>query len=145
MTSRESRKRTFEGMSYREIQRFNSKKRVELHKEDQQWLKNNGYKNLGWNNVIQLHQKIKELLDKYEFADLELEELFLEADRIGNKYQTDQEREEFNQKLSKEASEIAEEIDKQFPDTEVEVIDFSEKNIKPQKQRHQKTYRTTRI
>ncbi|PSB21377.1 hypothetical protein C7B76_05295 [filamentous cyanobacterium CCP2] len=92
-----------------------------------------------------MYQKIEAFLDKYEFAELELEELFLEADRIGNKYQTDQERAEFNQKLAKEVSEIAEEIDKQFPDTEVEVIDFSKENPTPQKQRHQKSYRTFKI
>jgi hypothetical protein len=145
MVSKKSIKKTFEGKGYREVQRTNSANRCKLCKEDRQWLKDNGYKNVGWENIIKLYQKIEEFLDKYRFKELELEELFLEADRIGNKYQTDQEREDFNQKLSNELSEIAEEIDKQFPDTEIEVIDFSKSNLKSRKQRHQKSYRTIKI
>ncbi|MHC5823790.1 MAG: hypothetical protein ACYT04_50140, partial [Nostoc sp.] len=64
-----------------------------------------------------LYQKIEEFLNKYHIDDLTLEELFLEVDRIGNKYLTIQEIENFNQSFSKEVNEIAEEIDKQFPDT----------------------------
>lgn len=145
MASQKSRKRTFEGMSYREVQQSNSQKRSALCKEDQKWLKDSGYKNLGWDNVIKLYQKIEEFLGKNEFAELELENLFLEADRIGNKYQTDQERAEFNQKLAKEVSELSEEIDRQFPDTEIEAIDFSDGHSKPRKQRGQKSYRTIKI
>ncbi len=133
-------------MSYREVQRANSKNRSKIHKEDQKWLKDNGYKNVDWNNIINLYQKIEELLDKYRIEDLALEELFLEADRIGNKYLTSQEIEEFNQRLSKEVNELAEEIDKQFPDTEIEIIDFSNNtNNKFQKKHKQKSYRTVKL
>ncbi|MBD2089861.1 hypothetical protein H6F67_08340 [Microcoleus sp. FACHB-1515] len=118
-------KRQFNGLSYREVQRANSQNRLKLHKPDQKQLKAEGYKNTGWDQVIRLYQKIEELLDRYQYADLELDELFLEADRIGNKYLTPEEIEEYNQKLDKEVSEIEEAIDRQFPDTEVEIIDFS--------------------
>lgn len=130
MDTKKTKKTTFNGMSYREVQRVNSKNRNKLLKEDKNWLKENGYKNVGWNNVISLHQKIEEFLDKYIIKDLSLEELFLEADRIGNKYLSNQEIEAFNQKLAKEVNEIAEEIDRQFPDTIVEIIDFREERNK---------------
>ncbi|MEA5577976.1 hypothetical protein [Anabaena sp. UHCC 0451] len=141
-----NKKKTFQGMSYRELQKHNSENRIELSPEDQKWLKENGYKNIGWDNVINLYRNIQDFLAKYQVKDLTLEELFLEADRIGNKYQTEDEIQDFNQKLAKELNEIAEEIDRQFPQTEMEIIDFSQ-NTKsnPTKKRNQKTYRTTKI
>ena len=117
--------RVFNGMNYRKVQSDNSKKRSRLQRKDQQWLKVNGYKNFGWNNVISLSQKIDEFLEQYKWKEWSLEDLFLEADRIGNKYLTHQEIANFNQRLSQEVNEIAEEIDRQFPDTEIEVIDSS--------------------
>lgn len=117
--------RTFNGLSYREAQQANSGKRQQLHRADQQWLKSNGYKNVGWEQVIVLAQKIAEFLEKYQLEDLTLEDLFLEADRIGNKYQTPAEIADFNQQLAQQVNEISELVDQQFPDTEVEVIDFS--------------------
>lgn len=134
MASRKSRKRDFNGMSYGEVQHANSKNRSKLNKEDQKWLKDNGYKNVGWDNVITLYHKVEELLDKFLWEDMSLEELFLEADRVGNKYLTPEEIKEFNQKLSKEVAEIGELVDEQFPDNEIEIIDFS-----------QKTYRTIKL
>ncbi|MFQ4145932.1 hypothetical protein [Chlorogloeopsis sp. ULAP02] len=146
MASKKSTKRTFKGLSYCEVQSANSKNRSKLHQEDRQWLKDNGYRNVGWDNIINLYQKVEEISDKYKFEDLTLEELFIEADRIGNKYLTIQEREEFNQKLAQEVNEIAQEIDKQFPDTEIEVIDFSDKiNNSSRKKRNQKSYRTVKF
>lgn len=131
-----NQKRNFDGISYRELQRVNSNNKSKLPKEDKKWLKANGYKNVGWDSVIHLHQKIKEFLDKYLLEELTLEELFLEVDRVGNKYFTSQEIEESNQTLSKELNEIAEEIDRQFPDTEIEAVDFSDRaNKKPRKSR----------
>ena len=127
MINKNSKAKKFNKMSYREVQRANSKERNKLKKEDQKWLKDNGHRNVGWDNVINLYKKNKEFLDKYRLEDLTIEELFLEADRIGNKYLTSQEIEEFNQRLAKEVEEINDEIDKQFPDTEIEVIDFSGK------------------
>lgn len=146
MASKKSQKRNFQGMSYSEVQRTNSQNRIKLNNQDKTWLKSNQYKNVGWQNVINLYQKIEELLDKSQFADMSLEELFLEADRIGDKYQTPQEKDEFNQQLSQKVAEIAELIDKQFPDNEIEVIDYSQNLTKQiQKKRNQKTYRTTKI
>lgn len=124
------KKKFFQGMNYRDVQRANSKNRTQLHQKDKVWLKENFYKNIGWNNVINLHQKIEDFLLNYTLAELTLEELFLEADRIGNKYLTSQEIQKFHQNLSREVNEIAEEIDKQFPDTEVEFIDFSKNTSK---------------
>lgn len=127
ITKKSKNTKNFNGMSYRDIQRVNSKNRNKLPQKDKKWLKENGYKNIGWNNVIRLNQKINEFLDKSVIEDLSLEELFLEADRIGNKYLSHKEIEEFNQRLAKEINEIAEEIDRQFPDSMIEIIDFSEK------------------
>jgi hypothetical protein len=119
-------KRTFQGMNYRELQKANSQTRSQLSKESQKLLRASGLKNIGWDNVIALHQRIQELLDSDRVSeDLSLEELFLEVDRIGKKYQTQEEIEEFNQKLAKEVAEIGELVDRQFPDTEPEIIDFS--------------------
>lgn len=146
MANKRSPKNNFNRMSYGEVQRANSKSRSKLKKEDQKWLKDNGYKNIGWKNVINLYKKNEEFLDKSKFEDMSLEELFLEADRIGNKYLTSNEIQEFNQQLSQEVAEIGEIIDQQFPDTEIEIIDYSKKtNNKTQKKHNQKTYRTTKL
>lgn len=130
-------------MNYRRVQKNNSRNRKKLKKEEQKWLKNNGYKNVGWENVIELYQKIEELLDKAKIDDLSLEELFLEADRIGNKYLTSQEIQYFQQKLSQEVNEIADEIDKQFPETEIEIIDFSKQTNKKYRRKAKKKIYTT--
>ncbi|WP_179198184.1 hypothetical protein [Nostoc sp. T09] len=130
MNNKKSPKTNFKGMTYRDIQITNSKNRAKLHKKEQAWLKENLYKNIGWSNVINLYLKIEDFINKHQIEELTLEELFLEADRIGNKYLTTQEIEEFNQKLAIEVNEIAEEIDKQFLETEVEFIDFSKSSTK---------------
>ena len=141
MANKNGNKINFNGMSYREVQKINSEKRIYLKKEDQKWLKDNGYRNVGWNNLINLYQKTEEFLDKYPLKDLTLEDLFLEADSIGNKYLSPQELEEFNHKLSKEVNDIAEEIDKQFPNTEIEVIDFSNRtNHSSRRKSNRKSY-----
>jgi hypothetical protein len=129
MTDKKSRKKLFQSMSYRELQLANSKNRNELSKADQQWLKNSGYKNVGWDKVIILYKKIQELLrERDNLNDLSLGDLFLEADRIGNKYLTNEEVTENNQKLAKANSMINDQIDKSFPDQEDEIIDFSDKS-----------------
>ena len=145
MSYQKGKKRNFRGMSYRVVQLANSNNRSKLHQKDQIWLKENFYKNVGWDNVVNLYQKIEELIDSYKAEDLTLEELFIEADRIGNKYLTNQEINDYNQSLSKEVNEVAEEIDRQFPETEIEFIDFSQNNIKYRNQPNQKTYRTVNI
>ncbi|MEO1521227.1 MAG: hypothetical protein AAFU78_10675, partial [Cyanobacteria bacterium J06633_2] len=94
----------------------------------QKWLKENGYKNVGWDNVTQLYQKINELLADPNEDELSLEELFLQADRIGQKYQTREEINHFRQQLATEVNSISEKLDKQFPEEVVEVVDFSQKS-----------------
>lgn len=129
MASKKAKKRLFSGMGYREVQRSNSNRRSKLPKKDQSWLKERGYKNVGWDNVIKLYQRINDLLLQPDANEDTLEELFLKVDRIGNKYQTPEEIKEFNQKLSAEVNEIANVIDQQFPETEGEFVDYStEKN-----------------
>ena len=128
MEKHKSNARTFKGMKYRKVQRKNSRNRDLLTKENRQWLKNNSYKNIGWNNVIALYQKIVELQREEQINDLDLESLFLEADRIGNKYFTDKEIYEKQQALAKEVNEIAEIIDRQFSDNEIEIVDYSKNN-----------------
>jgi hypothetical protein len=142
MASQKSKKRNFNGMSYGEVQRTNTENRSKLEKERQKWLKDNGYKNVGWKNVIALYQKIEEFLDELRFQDMSLEELFLEADRIGNNYLSSEEIDEFNQQLTQEVNEIEKLVDEQFPDTEIEVIDFSQKTAKKP---IRKTYRTAKL
>ena len=128
MASKKGKKRLFSGMGYREVQQSNSDRRRKLPKKDQIWLKEQGYKNVGWDHVIKLYQKINDLLLQPDPDEDTLEELFLKADRIGNKYQTPEEIAKFNQKLSISVNEVADEIDRQFPETEMEFVDYSPKN-----------------
>ena len=125
MASKKSKKRLFSGMGYREVQRSNSNRRNQLPEKEQIWLKAQGYKNVSWDNVIKLYQKINALLLQPDSNEESLEELFLKADRIGNKYQTPAEIREFNQKLSVAVNDVADEIDRQFPETETEFVDYS--------------------
>ncbi|WP_174763531.1 MULTISPECIES: hypothetical protein [unclassified Anabaena] len=146
MNHQKSKKQHFQGKSYREVQIANSKNRNKLHKKDQDWLIEKDYRNIGWNNIINLYRKIEEFLEKYSCEQLTIEELFLEADRIGNKYMTNHEIEKFNQNLSQAVNEIAEKIDQQFPETEVEFIDYSGKtNNRYRKKHNQKTYSTVKL
>ena len=127
--------RTFENMGYRKVQRKNSRNRKLLTAEHQKWLKNNGYRNIGWQNVINLYQKIAELQSEERIDNLDLEELFLEADRIGNKYLTNEEVRANEQKLAQEVNQIAEIIDSQFSDNTITVIDYSNQYKKSQRSR----------
>ncbi|MFN9859833.1 MAG: hypothetical protein ACK556_17390, partial [Pseudanabaena sp.] len=61
MSNQKNQTKHFRSMTYREVQRANSKNRTELSKSDQQWLKQAGYQNVGWEKVIILFQKIEEL------------------------------------------------------------------------------------
>jgi hypothetical protein len=126
MGSKKNKKRLFSGMSYREVQRSNSNRKSKLPKKDRRWLKDNGYKNVGWDNVIKLYQKINDFLSSSDSDDPSLEDLFLKADKIGSKYQTQEEIESFNQALKLEVEEISDAIDKQFPDLEYELLDYSQ-------------------
>lgn len=116
-------KRLFSGIDYRDAQRSNRDRRQLLSKESQAWLKKNGYRNVGWDNVIRLYQKINDLADN-QTDDSTLEELFLRADRIGEKYQSSEEIAQFNQQLSEEVHKIDSLLDKQFPEEEAEFVDF---------------------
>ncbi len=91
MTSKKTKARTFQRMKYRTVQRKNSRNRLKLSPENQQYLKDNGYRNIGWTNVISLFEKIIELQKQESINNLSLEELFIEADRVGNKYLTNKE------------------------------------------------------
>lgn len=124
------KRKTFQNMSYRKVQRINARNRSLLKVEHQQWLKNNGYRNIGWNNIIALYDKISELQRQEQINDLDLENLFLEADRIGNKYFSEREIYEKQQKIAEELNEIAKIIDFQFPDKQIEVIDYSKNKRK---------------
>lgn len=125
MSSKKAKKRLFSGMGYREVQRSNSNRRNKLPRKDKSWLREQGYKNVGWDNVIKLYQKINDLLLQPDSDEDTLEELFLKVDQIGNKYQTPEEIKAFNQQLSVEVNAIANVIDQQFPETEGEFIDYS--------------------
>lgn len=125
MSKKQKQKRNFKSMSYREVQAANSKNRLKLSKPDQEWLKKSGFKNIGWDNVINLYKQIELLQKESNYLDsLDLGELFLEADRIGNKYLTEEEIIENNKKLAEANNRVNEQIDKSFPDLEPEFIDF---------------------
>ena len=124
MAKSKNKVRTFEGMKYRKVQRKNSRNRILLPKEQQKWLKENGYRNIGWNNVISLFEKIKEIQQQEYIKSLSLEELFLEADRIGNKYLERQEIDKRNLAVAKELEQIDNLFNEQFPDC-IEIIDYA--------------------
>ncbi len=125
MISKKTKARTFQRMKYRTVQRKNSRNRLKLSPENQQYLKDNGYRNIGWSNVITLFEKILELQKQESINNLSLEELFIEADRIGNKYLSNQEISDRHLKIAQELNEIADIIELQFPDNKIEVIDYS--------------------
>jgi hypothetical protein len=140
--TKKSKARTYQGLSYQALQKKNGQNRALLAKEQKTWLKENSYRNVGWDNVIQLYEKIAIFL---EVEDTSLEELFLEADRIGNKYQSAEEVTVFQQAMAETAEEISTLIDQQFPPgDEIEMIDFSNpgKQNRTKSSRHIKTYRT---
>jgi hypothetical protein len=139
--------KNYQGLNYRSLQQKNAADRAQLPRDQQKWLKQNGYRNVGWATAIHLHEKIADLQAQNGLEDSSLEELFLEADRIGNRYQTAAEIRQFQQAMAEEANAIADLIDQQFPETETEFIDFSQSapSVKSRKQKnnsHQKTYRT---
>lgn len=120
-----SKKRLFSGMDYREVQRSNASRRQRLDQEVQRTLKADGYKNIGWENVIALYQKINELTLQRDPTEETLEDLFLIAEQVGSKYQTAKEVAEFNQKLASEVNKVADKIEQQFPEPEGgEFIDY---------------------
>ncbi|MEM8676558.1 MAG: hypothetical protein AAGF83_22240 [Cyanobacteria bacterium P01_G01_bin.67] len=126
MAHQKSKVRTFERMGYRQVQRKNSRNKKLLLKEQQKWLKNQGYRNLGWDNVIALFKKIREIQQEEHIKSLSLEELFIEADRIGNKYLDSKEINQRNLAIAQELNQIADIMDNQFPDHTVEVIDYAQ-------------------
>jgi tRNA nucleotidyltransferase (CCA-adding enzyme) len=141
-TTKKSKARTYQSFSYQALQKKNGQNRVLLTKEQKAWLKKNNYRNVGWDKVIQLYEKITIFL---EVEDSSLEELFLEADRIGNKYQSSEEIEAFQQAMAGTAEKISELIDQQFPPVDqIEMIDFSDrsKSVRNKSSRNMKSYRT---
>ncbi len=127
MASTKKPARSFNGMTYREVQCSNSSQRSQLPKPQQQQIKQSGFRNVGWENVINLYNHLETLQAKLNDELPSLETLFLEADRIGNKYQTETERQAFTQKMAAVSTEMSELIDQQFPDTEAEIISFKGK------------------
>lgn len=125
MSSKKRSARTFRGMNYRKVQRKNTRDRQQLTKENQIWLKEHKYRNIGWNNVIELFKKIRELQEQENVKSLSLEGLFIEADRIGNKYLDSKEVNRRHQRIARELDDIAEIIDSQYPDRTIEIIDYS--------------------
>jgi hypothetical protein len=128
--------RTFAGQSYRSVQQANRLRRDSLPKADRRALQQQGFRNVGWDNVIRLSQQLDQLLAPPELteelteeesidADLpSLDALFLEADRIGNSYQSAEEIAAFNQQLAEAVNAVDAEIDRLFPDDQVEVVHF---------------------
>lgn len=122
------KKRNFLGMSYREVQRWNSDNRKKLNRQQQKNLKEQGFRNIGWESVIELYLVLETLIkpDPEPESELGLEELFLEASRIGDKYQTDEDRANFQEKFNREIAEIDQLIEGHFPESPVlEFIDYS--------------------
>ncbi len=111
-------------LTYKQLQAHNKETRSHLKPDDRKWLKTNGYKNLGWDNAIALYEKITDFQSQYDLEDDSLEDLFLQADRIGNKYQTPEEIAAFQAELATEVNAIADLIEEQFPDHEPEIIDY---------------------
>lgn len=125
MASQRRQRRLFCGLTYRDVQRSNTIRKSQLDRSTQSWLKANGYRNVGWDQVIRLYQKLNDLEASGQDNEPTLGEMFLEVERIGRKYQTPEEIAAFEQAMAAEISAIADLIDQQFPDQEVEAIDFS--------------------
>jgi hypothetical protein len=120
-----SNKRMFKEMGYRELQQHNSTSKLKLTSAEVLLLKRDKYKNVGWDNIINLYLRIDELLKSIYRLGWSLDELFIEADRIGNKYQSSAEIYMHQQQVSILAKEIDDDIDRHFPDLEPEIINFS--------------------
>jgi hypothetical protein len=118
-------KKEFNGMGYRQVQLSNSDNKAKMQPEEIQLLKNSGYKNVGWEKVTQLYLKLQDMLISPYRESWSLDELFVEADRIGRKYQSVDEIATFEKQFTMLSQEIDDEIDRHFPDTKVEIIDFS--------------------
>jgi hypothetical protein len=123
-------RKEFQGMGYRQLQRVNSTQKQQFSADELIILKNEGHKNVGWESVIRLQERIQELLTSFYRNGWGLDQLFLEADRIGQKYQSSTEIAIYEEQLSLLSVEIDDEIDKYFPDTEVEIIIFGGKSDK---------------
>ena len=134
---RKTLRRQHQNQTYSQLQSANKQGRSELRKPDQIWLKMNGYKNVGWDKAIELSEKIADFKSQYDREDDSLEDLFLEADRIGNKYQTPEEIAAFQAALTAEVNAIADLVDEQFPDTEIEIIDYGTQS-RPAQRTHRK-------
>ena len=118
-------KKEFNSMGYRQVQRSNSDNKAKITSDEIQLLKNSGYKNVSWEKVTQLYLKLQDMLTSPYRENWSLDELFLEADQIGQKYQSVDEIAIFEKQFTMLSQEIDDEIERHFPDTEVEIIDFS--------------------
>ena len=136
--------RTYQQLSYRQLQAHNKQTRSQLRREDQQALKINGFKNVGWTAAIELYEKIAAYLTQYKLAEDSLDELFLEADRIGNQYQSSEEIAAFQAALATEVEAIANLVDEQFPDDQPEVIDYGTSKTRQSPRKNPKRTFSTR-
>jgi hypothetical protein len=130
-----------DGLNYRDLQKANGQRRDRLAKTDRAELKHQGFRNVGWDNVIRLSKRLDELFGPTPDPNLpdpnlsdpdlpSLESLFLEADRIGNVYQSAEEIAAFNQALAEASNAVDEAIDRQFPDNDVEIVHFQSSPVR---------------
>jgi hypothetical protein len=146
MSKKKLNKITYVGFGYRELQKENGVLRQKLKADIRAWLKVNNYRNIGWINVIALFDKLNEIVvDK--LSDSSLEDLFSEVEQIGNKYQSSEEIQAFQTAMEIEAESMSEIIDRLFPDTEPESIDFGGSEIGKSGGHSslRKTYRTIKV
>lgn len=135
-----SKARIYKTLTYKQLQAHNKETRSHLKPDDRKWLKTNGYRNIGWDKAIALYEKITDFQARYDLEEDSLEDLFIQADRIGNKYQTPEEIAAFQAELATIANEIADLIEEQFPDTEPEIIDYGTQH-QPRKPQRKNTKR----
>jgi hypothetical protein len=124
-------KRTYRDLDYPALQAQNSQQRAQLSLEQRRHLQQQGYKNVGWEKVIALAERLEQLRMPGEFADWSLDELFLEAERVGDRYQTPDEIARHRDQMAVETAAIEALIEQQFPDPDPEVIDFAHRPSRP--------------
>lgn len=119
------KKQKFQGMGYREVQASNSENWKKLDRQQQKALKEEGHRNIGWLFVTRLYLGIEDLNQDLHTDDTTLEELFLNASWIGDKYQTNEDKLAFRKALDQAIEETQILIDEHFPGGDIQMIDYS--------------------
>jgi hypothetical protein len=119
------KKQKFQGMGYREVQKSNSENWKKLDRQQQKALKEKGHRNIGWLFVTRLYLGIEDLNQDLHTDDTTLEELFLNASWIGDKYQTNEDKLAFRKALDQAIEETQILIDEHFPGGDIQMIDYS--------------------